>query len=255
MHYTLKGKIARAHPYQLDPSLSIYGAGAEAEATGKAINAVKKTAEDHIAREDNPHKVTKSQVGLGNVDNTSDNEKPISVLQAAAIAEAKKAGTDAHEAANNAQKAADNAQTAADNAQTAADNAQVTADNAQSSADNALTESKEYTDSKHKDFTVTLTAEGWTGDKAPFTQTVAVEGILETDKPHWGLVYSDDVPTSQEDGEPEESGADKILELNLAEKDAYAYVDDLETAEGSVTFTCFEDKPEVDLTIQMEVNR
>ena len=38
---------------------------------------------------------SKSEVGLGNVDNTSDANKPVSTAQAAAIAEAKKAGTDA----------------------------------------------------------------------------------------------------------------------------------------------------------------
>lgn len=32
----------------------------------------------HIANKNNPHEVTKTQVGLGNVDNTSDNDKPIS---------------------------------------------------------------------------------------------------------------------------------------------------------------------------------
>lgn len=35
-------------------------------------------ADAHIARVDNPHNVTKTQVGLGNVDNTSDANKPIS---------------------------------------------------------------------------------------------------------------------------------------------------------------------------------
>lgn len=43
----------------------------------------------------NPHKVTKSDVGLANVDNTSDANKPVSTAQATAIADAKKAGTDA----------------------------------------------------------------------------------------------------------------------------------------------------------------
>jgi hypothetical protein len=39
----------------------------------------------HIANTSNPHAVTKSQVGLGNVDNTSDANKPISTLQQAAL--------------------------------------------------------------------------------------------------------------------------------------------------------------------------
>lgn len=37
---------------------------------------------DHIAETDNPHSVTAAQVGLGNVDNTSDANKPISDAQA-----------------------------------------------------------------------------------------------------------------------------------------------------------------------------
>lgn len=45
------------------------------------INGVQQNLNQHIANETNPHKVTKSQVGLGNVDNTSDNDKPISVAQ------------------------------------------------------------------------------------------------------------------------------------------------------------------------------
>lgn len=53
------------------------------------------TLNNHIANTSNPHKVTKEQVGLGNVDNTSDAAKPVSTAQATAIADAKKAGTDA----------------------------------------------------------------------------------------------------------------------------------------------------------------
>lgn len=39
----------------------------------------------HVARIDNPHGVTKSQVGLGNVDNTSDANKPISTATQTAL--------------------------------------------------------------------------------------------------------------------------------------------------------------------------
>lgn len=85
--------------------------------------------------------------------------------------------------------------------------------------------------------TVTLDASKWVGDKAPYTQTIEVEEILETDEPHYGPVYSGD------------------LDTKLSQKEAFAMVDDLDTSDGSVTFTCLEDKPEVNVTVQMEVNR
>lgn len=46
----------------------------------------------HIANKSNPHSVTATQLGLGNVDNTSDANKPVSTAQATAIATAKSAG-------------------------------------------------------------------------------------------------------------------------------------------------------------------
>lgn len=95
---------------------------------------------------------------------------------------------------------------------------------------------KTYADGLHRFFDVNLPAAGWS-DAAPYTQTIAVEGILNTDRPHWGIVYSEDADTA------------------LAEKEAFALVDKLNTADGSVTFTAFEEKPEIDMTIQMEVNR
>lgn len=42
------------------------------------IDAVQSNLETHINNKSNPHEVTKAQVGLGNVDNTSDANKPIS---------------------------------------------------------------------------------------------------------------------------------------------------------------------------------
>lgn len=43
------------------------------------------TLSTHAARVDNPHAVTKAQVGLGNADNTSDSNKPVSTAQQTAI--------------------------------------------------------------------------------------------------------------------------------------------------------------------------
>lgn len=64
------------------------------ETAGSAAK-VQGNLDTHTGNTANPHKVTKAQVGLGAVDNTSDADKPVSTAQAAAIAEAKKAGTDA----------------------------------------------------------------------------------------------------------------------------------------------------------------
>lgn len=49
----------------------------------------------HTGDTSNPHGVTKAQVGLGNVDDTSDMNKPVSNAQAQAIADAKAAGVNA----------------------------------------------------------------------------------------------------------------------------------------------------------------
>ena len=73
---------------------------AQATAIGEAktiAESAQTTADTHAAKTNNPHSVTAEQVGLGNVDNTSDADKPVSTAQATAIAEAKKAGTDAQD--------------------------------------------------------------------------------------------------------------------------------------------------------------
>lgn len=101
--------------------------------------------------------------------------------------------------------------------------------------------SKKYVEDTVKDFrkpfTVTLSAANWQGDNAPYTQTAAVKGILAADRPYYGPVYSSDT------------------KLRIREKAAYSCVDDLDTADDTVTFTCFDSKPDVDLVIQLEVFR
>ena len=49
------------------------------------IDAVQSNLETHINNKSNPHEVTKAQVGLGNVDNTSDANKPISTATQTAL--------------------------------------------------------------------------------------------------------------------------------------------------------------------------
>jgi hypothetical protein len=170
-----------------------------------------------------------------------------------------KAAADAQSSANNAKTAADNAQRTANEAKNAAGNAQTTADNALPKAggimegelamggfpitgvgdpsDGLDAANKNYVDSTFFSGSVVLSASGWTGNQAPYTQKVDMGGILETDNPHYAIVYSGS------------------LEQMLAQKDAFALVDDLETEDGKLTFTCLEDKPGVDMTVQIEVNR
>lgn len=68
---------------------------AEAATRAQADINVNEKVDLHIANKSNPHGVTKAQVGLGNVNNTSDDDKPVSTAQATAIADAKAAGTNA----------------------------------------------------------------------------------------------------------------------------------------------------------------
>lgn len=237
MNYTLRGAIANITPLTLDKTLSLEGASADAKAVGDAIKEAKETSvilvTEHINNTENPHKVTAEQLGLGNVNNTSDMDKPVSMAQAEAIADAKQAGVDGQELANKAQFAAETAQGTAEQALQAAAEAERIGEMA---AGEAEANAKTYADSLHQVIPVAVPVSGWS-EEEPFTQTIEVEGILETDTPHWGVVLSGEKDTK------------------IAQKEAFALVDELDTADGSVTFTCLENKPEVDLTIQMEVNR
>lgn len=56
---------------------------------------IKESLDAHIGNKSNPHNVTKAQVGLGNVQNLTPADMPVSTAQAAAIAGAKAAGTKA----------------------------------------------------------------------------------------------------------------------------------------------------------------
>ena len=86
-------------------------------------------------------------------------------------------------------------------------------------------------------FSATLTATGWAGLAAPYTQSIAIDGILEIDRPIIGPVYSGG------------------LAAKKLERAAWALVDDIEAAAGVIVFTCFEVKPETDINIQGEVVR
>lgn len=53
-------------------------AGGKTLATTESVNNTNSTIADHTGNKANPHEVTKAQIGLGDVDNTSDENKPLS---------------------------------------------------------------------------------------------------------------------------------------------------------------------------------
>ena len=83
--------------------------------------------------------------------------------------------------------------------------------------------------------TVSLPAASWTGDSAPYTQTVTVTGITASTAPILDVSVSDTVA----DG--------------LEQKKQWGYISKAVTAENSITFSCYEKKPTVDLTVNVKV--
>ena len=84
-------------------------------------------------------------------------------------------------------------------------------------------------------FIATLPAAAWNGTAAPYTQTIAVEGIKADDKTDADVLLTDGNET--------------------AELEAWGYIGRIDTAADSITVTCFEDVPAVDLNLQIKVVR
>ena len=85
--------------------------------------------------------------------------------------------------------------------------------------------------------TAVLTESGWDGEDAPYTQTVNVSGVTANDTPHVCLIESDDD------------------EIAIAQEDAWSLVRRAVSIGGGIIFTCRDGKPEIPLTIQIEVIR
>ena len=85
-------------------------------------------------------------------------------------------------------------------------------------------------------YTATLLSSGWSSS-APYTQTVSVSGILSTDTPIADVVL------------------DVVTSTAMAQISAWICVSNIETSNGEITATCFENKPEIDIPIQLKVVR
>ena len=82
-----------------------------------------------------------------------------------------------------------------------------------------------------------LPASDWIGEAAPYTLALSVPGILETDRPHIAPLFPSD------------------LSVALTQREAWSLVCDVESEADQLTFTCFEEKPAVAISVQIEVNR
>ena len=87
---------------------------------------------------------------------------------------------------------------------------------------------------KKKTWNITIDNE-WTGDTAPYTKTVQIQGILATDIANVYPVWSDS------------------LEIRQTEKEEYSKISLVNSADGSITLIGDEEKPEISLNIRVEV--
>lgn len=81
-------------------------------------------------------------------------------------------------------------------------------------------------------------ASDFTGDRAPYTQMIHVEGILETDNP--------DITAELDDND---------VNLALAQRDAFGSITRILTADNTIVVQCYEDKPKVDIPLIIRVLR
>ena len=88
-------------------------------------------------------------------------------------------------------------------------------------------------------YTATLLAANWAdvSGNAPFTQTVNVQGILSTDSPFVDVVLSSTTETAK------------------SQLEAFGCLSKIETAAGSITATCLDTKPTIDIPIKLKVIR
>ena len=86
-------------------------------------------------------------------------------------------------------------------------------------------------------FTATIGTK-FEGTEAPYTQTINVEGIRESDEPIVGLIVSTDNPT-----------------LGAEQEKSFGRISRIVTGTGYITVYCNKKKPEVELNIRLMVFR
>lgn len=196
------------------------------------ITTVASNLNSHINNKSNPHSITKTQIGLGNVDNTSDANKPVSTAQQAAI---------------------DNMETTL----TAKINGCLPLSAGESyplTGPLGLTNNVGYGESlpdggfegqlffveeesadllHRKVVSTTLNYNSWSSS-IPYTQTITVAGISSDSLPHITLNYDSTLSTAKD------------------QRTNFGYVSDATSGAGTITFKCFDSKPAINLPIIIE---
>ncbi len=103
--------------------------------------------------------------------------------------------------------------------------------------DSLITEVKTIIDNNEKIIPVTFTVSGWTGDEAPYIQTVSVESITENDEPTL-IKYRD---------------GDFVVDNVKAYNKAFGIIANGEgtTGNGTLTWKCLK-KPAIDITVGLK---
>lgn len=86
-------------------------------------------------------------------------------------------------------------------------------------------------------YTATIGTDWTTAETGEYLQTISVSGILSTDNPIVDVVLSSE------------------KELALSQLEAWGCISKIETTNGSITATCFEDMPGIAIPIQLKVVR
>ena len=86
-------------------------------------------------------------------------------------------------------------------------------------------------------FNTVIEASKWSTDSAPYTNSVSIPGIKETDSPHATPVYS----SNQSEA--------------IAQEEAWNMISDGTAVTNSLVFTCFKSYPNIDIPIQVECFR
>ena len=103
-------------------------------------------------------------------------------------------------------------------------------------ADDVVTAPKIADGAVSQTFTTVITADGWAGEVAPYTNAVTVTGLLATDAPLVDMIPSETYETAE------------------AETEAYANIYRMVTADNQLTAYATE-KPTVDISIQIKAVR